>query len=116
MKDPLNTEPEPSKPPAPSPEEHWNDVAGYQNINFLGDTTFDSFVKEHNSVLVMFYAPCKCVLELLSINLEMIWEIETKRTKPKENKNKIYFILILQPPHTQKKKNTRGKFGWLIFN
>ncbi|KAH3868542.1 protein disulfide-isomerase A5-like [Dreissena polymorpha] len=57
MKDPLNTEPEPSTPPAPSPEEHWSDVAGYQNVHFLREATFESFIKEHNSVLVMFYAP-----------------------------------------------------------
>ena len=59
MKDPLNTDPEPSKPPSPTPEEDWKDIAGYQNIAQLGETNFDTFVKEHNSVLVMFYAPCK---------------------------------------------------------
>ncbi|XP_052805194.1 protein disulfide-isomerase A5-like [Mya arenaria] len=57
MRDPLNTDPEPSKPPAPSQEEHWNDVAGYENIHFLGEATFDTFIQEHSSVLVMFYAP-----------------------------------------------------------
>ncbi|WAR04249.1 PDIA5-like protein [Mya arenaria] len=59
MRDPLNTDPEPSKPPAPSQEEHWNDVAGYENIHFLGEATFDTFIQEHSSVLVMFYAPLK---------------------------------------------------------
>lgn len=59
MKDPLNTEPEPSKPPSPSPEEHWSDVTGNQNIVFPSADNFDSFLKGHNSVLVMFYAPCK---------------------------------------------------------
>lgn len=59
MKDPLNTEPDPSTPPAPSQEEHWSDVTGYQNIAFLKADNFDSFLTEHDSVLVMFYAPCK---------------------------------------------------------
>ncbi|XP_060583219.1 protein disulfide-isomerase A5-like [Ruditapes philippinarum] len=57
MKDPLNTEPEPSKPPSPSPEEHWSDVTGFQNVAFPSGDNFENFIKEHNSVLVMFYAP-----------------------------------------------------------
>jgi len=59
MKDPLNTDPEASKPPAPSQQENWSEVVGNENINFLGEANFDSFIKEHNSALVMFYAPCK---------------------------------------------------------
>lgn len=59
MKDPSGTDPESSKPPVPSQEENWSDVTGYQNIHFLGEANFDRFIKEHNSVLVMFYAPCE---------------------------------------------------------
>ncbi|KAL4228418.1 Protein disulfide-isomerase A5 [Mactra antiquata] len=55
MKDPLNTDT--SAPPAPSQEEHWSDVTGYQNVAFLKGDNFDSFLQEYNSVLVMFYAP-----------------------------------------------------------
>lgn len=64
MKDPLNTDPEASKPPPPSQEENWIDVTGHENIHYLGEANFDSFMKEHNSVLVMFYAPCEYFLPM----------------------------------------------------
>ena len=59
MKDPLNSDPEPSQPPAPAPEEQWKDVEGYENIALLTVNTFEAFIKRHSTVLVMFYAPCK---------------------------------------------------------
>ena len=46
-------------PPPPSPETHWTDVEGAENIHHLTETNFESFMREHESVLVMFYAPCK---------------------------------------------------------
>ena len=46
-------------PPPPSPETHWTDVEGAENIHHLTETNFESFIREHESVLVMFYAPCK---------------------------------------------------------
>ncbi|XP_013389215.1 protein disulfide-isomerase A5-like [Lingula anatina] len=58
MKDPNN--PEGSTPPPPpqqTPEEQWADVAGAENLNHLTSGTFEAFVKENPSVLVMFYAP-----------------------------------------------------------
>ncbi|XP_078376471.1 putative protein disulfide-isomerase A4 isoform X1 [Oculina patagonica] len=42
-------------PPPPPPEPEWKDVPS--RITHLSDDTFDNFVKTHDSVLVMFYAP-----------------------------------------------------------
>ena len=46
-------------PPPPSPETHWADVEGAENIHHLTETNFESFMREHDAVLIMFYAPCK---------------------------------------------------------
>ena len=37
----------------------WSDITGGNEVVHLTDTTFDGFIKENPSVLVMFYAPCK---------------------------------------------------------
>ena len=58
MKDPLNTE-TPQQPPAPAPEEQWMDIDGHEYLHYLGAHNFDTFLENHESVLVMFYAPCK---------------------------------------------------------
>ena len=58
MKDPYNPMAS-MPPPPPSPETHWTDVEGAENIHHLTETNFESFIREHESVLVMFYAPCK---------------------------------------------------------
>ncbi|XP_025081188.1 protein disulfide-isomerase A5-like [Pomacea canaliculata] len=61
MRDPLS--PSPTLPPATQPQpqtnpgEDWADIEGQKNINFLTAETFDSFIAEQPSVLVMFYAP-----------------------------------------------------------
>lgn len=63
MRDPLS--PSPTLPPATQPQpqtnpgEDWADIEGQKNINFLTAETFDSFIAEQPSVLVMFYAPCE---------------------------------------------------------
>ncbi len=58
MKDPQN--PMASlPPPPPPPDQLWADVAGAEHLVHLTQANFDSFVAEHASVLVMFYAPCK---------------------------------------------------------
>jgi hypothetical protein len=44
-------------PPPPPPEPQWSDEPS--NVHHLTDDNFDEFVKDHDSVLVMFYAPCK---------------------------------------------------------
>lgn len=44
-------------PPPPPPEPEWKDVPS--RVNHLTEDTFDDFMKTHDSVLVMFYAPCK---------------------------------------------------------
>lgn len=61
MEDPDN--PKNGLPPAPpSPEEEWANLDGTQYLNHLTDSNFDEFVKKKESVLVMFYAPCKFVV------------------------------------------------------
>jgi protein disulfide isomerase family A protein 5 len=39
-------------------EPGWEDEENVQ-VTFLNDNNFNTFIKEHKSVLVMFYAPCK---------------------------------------------------------
>ena len=51
-------EPEPTAPPPPK-ELTWADEN--TDVHHLTVETFDKFLSSHNSVLVMFYAPCKCV-------------------------------------------------------
>ena len=51
MKDPSEG------PPSPPAEPEWKDIPSA--VNHLTENTFDMFVREHESVLVMFYAPCK---------------------------------------------------------
>jgi len=46
--------PGPPAPPPP-PEPHWSEVES--KVNHLTDLTFDTFIKDHPSTLVMFYAP-----------------------------------------------------------
>ena len=46
-------------PPPPPPEPEWQDIPSH--VHHLTDDIFDEFVKEHDSVLVMFYAPCKLI-------------------------------------------------------
>lgn len=50
--------PEPSTPPPK--EEEWSDVPS--EVVHLKDDTFDDFIANNPSVLVMFYAPCKYLL------------------------------------------------------
>ncbi|CAH1241660.1 PDIA5 [Branchiostoma lanceolatum] len=49
MKDPQ------APPPPPPPEPEWSEVPS--EVSHLTEETFSSFMKEHDSVLVMFYAP-----------------------------------------------------------
>ena len=58
MKDPLSTE-TPQQPPPTSIEDHWVDIDGHEYLHYLGAHNFDTFLENHDSVLVMFYAPCK---------------------------------------------------------
>ncbi len=58
MNDPLNPMAA-APPPPPSPETHWIDAEGHQNIIHLTDSNFDLILAEYPSALVMFYAPCK---------------------------------------------------------
>ena len=50
--------PAPATPPPK--EEEWSDVPS--DVVHLADSTFDDFIANNPSVLVMFYAPCKCLL------------------------------------------------------
>ena len=50
----------PDEPPTlPPPEPEWSDEPSA--VAHLTGKSFDEFLEDHNSVLVMFYAPCKCV-------------------------------------------------------
>ncbi|KAJ7391851.1 Protein disulfide-isomerase A5 [Desmophyllum pertusum] len=42
-------------PAPPPPEPEWKDIPS--RVNHLTEDTFDEFMKTHDSVLVMFYAP-----------------------------------------------------------
>lgn len=56
MTDPEN----PAKPPPPPPAENmWAGAEGAENVEQLTTATFDEFIQNNPSVLVMFYAPCK---------------------------------------------------------
>ena len=50
--------PAPATPPPK--EEEWSDVPS--DVVHLSDSTFDDFVANNPSLLVMFYAPCKYLL------------------------------------------------------
>lgn len=53
-------------PPPPPPEPQWADVPSH--VHHLTDDNFDEFMEEHDSVLVMFYAPCKFSVLNLALN------------------------------------------------
>ncbi|KAJ8307304.1 hypothetical protein KUTeg_015388 [Tegillarca granosa] len=57
MKDPQNPGAVPTPPPAEPPEKQWADSPGFENLHFLTDSNFDTFMQSHPSILVMFYAP-----------------------------------------------------------
>ena len=61
-------------PPPPPPEPQWSDVPSH--VHHLTDDNFDEFMEEHDSVLVMFYAPCKFSLLNLALNSSLkCWEL-----------------------------------------
>ena len=49
----------PAEPTPPKVENMWSGVDGVENVVQLTTDTFDKFVSDNPSVLVMFYAPCK---------------------------------------------------------
>ena len=59
--------PSPQKPAPPAPPPDWSKEPG--KVQFLTDKTWDSFMADHSSVLVMMFAPCKWEPELFSIFL-----------------------------------------------
>lgn len=67
MTDPENPQkPKSAASPAPS-EDMWADAEGAENVVQLTAGDFDEFISTHSSVLVMFYAPCKCFLPEVSL-------------------------------------------------
>ena len=42
--------------------EDWGDYEGAENLVHLVDETFDAFISIGQPVLVMFYAPCKYLI------------------------------------------------------
>nr|XP_034307085.1 protein disulfide-isomerase A5-like isoform X1 [Crassostrea gigas] len=57
MKDPSNPGATPPPPPADPPEKQWADIKGMENLHFPTASNFDTFIQDHKSALVMFYAP-----------------------------------------------------------
>ncbi|XP_035658614.1 dnaJ homolog subfamily C member 10-like [Branchiostoma floridae] len=55
MSDPLN--PTPPTPPPKDPAEEWAELEGAEEVVHLHDNTFEDFIQQNPSVLVMFYAP-----------------------------------------------------------
>ncbi|XP_078661185.1 uncharacterized protein LOC144905411 isoform X1 [Branchiostoma floridae x Branchiostoma belcheri] len=55
MSDPLN--PTPPTPPPKDPAEEWAELEGAEEVVHLHDNTFEEFIQQQSSVLVMFYAP-----------------------------------------------------------
>ena len=53
----LYHHPSPSNPKEPEQEPQWTEEKS--DVVHLTDATFDDFVQQNPSVLVMFYAPCK---------------------------------------------------------
>ncbi|XP_077869020.1 protein disulfide-isomerase A5-like [Saccoglossus kowalevskii] len=53
MNDPTNPSPAPKEPQ----EDFFEEIDGGENVYQLTESSFDTFVKERSSVLVMFYAP-----------------------------------------------------------
>ena len=56
-KDFINFMRDPQEKPPPPQDPEWSDSPS--KVHHLSDSDFDSFMKDHKSVLVMFYAPCK---------------------------------------------------------
>ena len=52
----------PQKPAPPPPPPDWSKEPG--KVQFLTDETWDSFMAEHSSVLVLMFAPCKFETQL----------------------------------------------------
>lgn len=44
-------------PPPPPPEPEWSEETS--TVRHLTDDDFDDVINSHDSVLVMFYAPCR---------------------------------------------------------
>lgn len=51
----------PEPPKEKEKEKSWSEEEGIE-VTFLTDDNFDTFINEHNSVLVKFYAPCNFFL------------------------------------------------------
>jgi len=49
----------PQKPAPPVAEDMFAGIEGAENIHQLTSATWQTFMKENPSVLVMFYAPCE---------------------------------------------------------
>jgi hypothetical protein len=45
-----------------TPPDDWSSHPGYEHVHMLSESDTDEFLKSHESVLVVFYAPCKFVM------------------------------------------------------
>lgn len=48
-------------------DQDWAHLEGYDNVEFLTDQTIDLAINQSNSMLLMFYAPCKTLLPVIAI-------------------------------------------------
>lgn len=68
MNDPAN--PVASLPPStPTPEEQWKDITGHEDLEILTEANFDTISQQYETMLVMFYAPCKCLVSSLKVSM-----------------------------------------------
>ena len=66
MEDPKEQEEEPEEQ-----EPEWKDTPS--GVVHLEDDDFDDFLKSHDSMLVMFYAPCKLHVSLYSFFCQLVF-------------------------------------------
>jgi hypothetical protein len=64
MKNPLSPTVGAALTPEKMDREDWGDYEGAENLVHLVDETFDAFISTGQPVLVMFYAPCKYLINI----------------------------------------------------
>lgn len=67
-------------PPPPPPEPEWKDIPSY--VTHLTDDTYEDFMKTHDSVLLMFYAPwCGHCKAMKPAYMEAAQELHNKNAR-----------------------------------
>jgi hypothetical protein len=73
MKNPLSPVDGASATHEKTDKEEWGKYEGAENLIHLVDDTFDAFISSGDSVLVMFYAPCRYLFKYVNLNLFLIY-------------------------------------------